>query len=1090
MSASAGSALLSPYRSLGLVASATAKSHLKLMGAERFLTVPLGRGWCVYNLDKLRVVLMGAARSSPIRGIASARDLTFTACGCDIVVWRRQEEVYRIKKHTRQVYMLYLFGSMLCSVDEGQMMAVWDTKALAPAISVKAQLARARAETAGATHGESASSTFVHHDGTVHSASWKAEPVSVIQFPTSSRVSALLHPSTYMNKLVVGFSGVGASGGLGGGLELWNIKTRERIYRFKSADWSSAAHNPEKKLAAVLGRDTAAASSSAHGTKRAMEPATDAAAVSVTCLEQSPAVDVIAVGLHNGLLVLLNIQLDQILHVYVHAPPANVGAGGAVGAAAAAPAAPISSLSFRTDNNGTQLASACAGSGTVAIWDLEKKQLKTLIKNAHGGGQGGGDGTALAGSAGAGAHIGGANVTIHSMFFLPNEPLLVTVASDNAIRMWIFDAMDGSARLLKERSGHALPPTRIRFYPSERGQLDIISAGADRALRTFSLQKEEQSRELSQGSVAAQARNMQVAEASLKLTPATDFAACGVREKEWANILTAHANDCAGYTWKWSSKSLTTHKLLNTNPGAVATAVKSVAMTPCGNFGLLGMHNGRIDQFNVQSGTWKATFGSNHVVADQINTNKNSNAAKNINLKRKAAKEAAAAAAAGVAAGAAAVAVQTNQGHSMAVTGLAVDGLNRQLMSCSLDGTVLFWDLKKRALLARVELGAPASRMAFSQESDLLAVMDDNLTLHVLDAVTHTTVRRFTQHTAPLTDMVFSADAKWLVTSSSDCCVRIFDLASATLVDFLRFSKPVSSLAMSPKGDFLATCHVNNLGIYLWANKAYFGATAADTGRIDSAARRVAHNHPVEMEVVERQDGEAEPEDQDAEMLVCNVKKEDESCSEDDEDEDGEEDSDDDSAAMDTGDNNKRRRGPSGKHLRPEHTPLLHLSESDQFDLITYSSQPKSKWHTLAHLDAIKARNAPKEAVKAPQAAPFFLTALASLSNEKDGPSVAEQAEQRKLADTFGVTSASNKAAPAAASAAAPALGSRTVKSGGIGLASTLVELLQQAKRDLPKLVAAEPNQHPRVYLIQACQSLWQIILHMHMRCPRISMHM
>jgi len=118
---------------------------------------------------------------------------------------------------------------------------------------------------------------------------------------------------------------------------------------------------------------------------------------------------------------------------------------------------------------------------------------------------------------------------------------------------------------------------------------------------------------------------------------------------------------------------------------------------------------------------------------------------------------------------------------------------------------------------------------------------------------------------------------------------------------------------------------------------------------------------------------------------------------------------------------------------------------------------------------AIKARNAPKEAVKAPEAAPFFLTALASLSNEKDGPSVAAQqsaaqAEQRKLADTFGVsTGAIGAGAPPA-----PQLGKRTVKSGGVGLSSKLIEMLEHAKRELPSLVAASPNQHPRSYLLAA----------------------
>ena len=1087
-SGSSSSVLWQPYRSLGLVASASAAPHLKLLGSERFLTVPLGKSWCVYNLDKMRVVLMGAARSHAVRAIASMRDLTFTTAGSDIIVWRRQEEVYRLQAHQRAVYMLYLFGGLLCSVDEGQTLMVWDVKALGPAISVRSQVARAMAKSAAKNSNGAASaaspatpapSLFIHSNGVLADADWKAEPLSVLQFPTSSRISCLLHPSTYLNKLVVGFSGASGTGGVGGGgLELWNIKTRACIYRFKAAEWSGSKHHPDKKLAETLGRSVGADSGKGKGGK---ESAAATESVSVTCLEQSPAVDVVAVGLHNGLVVLLNLQLDQVLHVYVHAPPASIGASGGVvmgAAAAAAPASPISSLSFRTDNNGAFLASACVGSGTVAVWDLEKKQLKTLIKSAHGGAQGGGDGVALAGSAAAGASIGAASVTIHSMFFLPSEPLLLTVGSDNAIRMWIFDKLDGTARLLKERSGHALPPTRIRFYPSERGQLDIVSAGADRALRTFSLQKDEQSRELSQGSVAAQARAFAVAEASLKLTTITDLAACGLREKDWPNIVTAHAHDCAAYTWKWSSKSLSAHKLLNTNPGAVASAVKSVAMTPCGNFGILGMHNGRIDQFNVQSGTWKATFGANHTSADQITsaTARNSNASKNINLKRKAAKEAAAAGASGsdAATGSSSSSLPPNQGHTASVTGLAIDGLNRQLVSCSLDGWVLFWDFKKRSVTSRLYLGAPCSKMAYSQESDLLAVVDDNLVVHVIDALTHTVVRRFSQHTAPLTDMLFSPDSKWLLTASSDCCVRVFDLASATLLDFMRFSKPVSSLAMSPRGDFLATSHVNNLGVYLWANKAYFGTAAENelTVGATSATRRVAQNKPVRMEVKERQDGEEEDEYQEEEAMN-NVKRE-EDLSSDDEEEASEEEED---ASMDGAEESnakKRRRANDGSSLAltSAQTPLLHLRDSDQFDLITYSSQPKSKWHTLAHLDAIKARNKPKEGVaNKPKAQPFFLTALASLSNQNDGPS---QAEARKLADTFGVSSSSKATAASAstsatAAAAAPALGSRTVKSGGIGLASTLVELLEQAKQELPELVKAQPDQHPRVYLIKAC---------------------
>lgn len=44
----------------------------------------------------------------------------------------------------------------------------------------------------------------------------------------------------------------------------------------------------------------------------------------------------------------------------------------------------------------------------------------------------------------------------------------------------------------------------------------------------------------------------------------------------------------------------------------------------------------------------------------------------------------------------------------------------------------------------------------------------------------------------------------------------VWDLPSGALIDWFRVKKPVTSLAFSPKGDFLASTHVGSLAIYLW----------------------------------------------------------------------------------------------------------------------------------------------------------------------------------------------------------------------------------------------------------------------------------
>lgn len=42
------------------------------------------------------------------------------------------------------------------------------------------------------------------------------------------------------------------------------------------------------------------------------------------------------------------------------------------------------------------------------------------------------------------------------------------------------------------------------------------------------------------------------------------------------------------------------------------------------------------------------------------------------------------------------------------------------------------------------------------------------------------------------------------------------------LIDCFEVDTPVSSLSMSPTGEFIATSHVDDIGIYLWSNKTLY----------------------------------------------------------------------------------------------------------------------------------------------------------------------------------------------------------------------------------------------------------------------------
>ena len=55
-----------------------------------------------------------------------------------------------------------------------------------------------------------------------------------------------------------------------------------------------------------------------------------------------------------------------------------------------------------------------------------------------------------------------------------------------------------------------------------------------------------------------------------------------------------------------------------------------------------------------------------------------------------------------------------------------------------------------------------------------------------------------------------------------DCCIRVWDIVTGSLVDWVKFRQAPLSLDFSPSGEFLATSHLNSKAVYLWSNKAFY----------------------------------------------------------------------------------------------------------------------------------------------------------------------------------------------------------------------------------------------------------------------------
>ncbi|KAK8615208.1 hypothetical protein V6N13_068989 [Hibiscus sabdariffa] len=579
-----------------------------------------------------------------------------------------------------------------------------------------------------------------------------------------------------------------------GPLQLWNISTKKKLYEFKG--WNS----------------------------------------SVCSCVSSPALDVIAVGCADGTIHVHNIRYDEEVVTFKHSARGTVTA-----------------LSFSTD--GQPLLASGGSAGVISIWNLEKKRLQSVIREAH-------------------------ESSIISLHFFANEPVLMSSSADNSIKMWIFDTSDGDPRLLRFRSGHSAPPLCIRFYANGR---HILSAGQDRAFRLFSTIQDQQSRELSQGHISKRAKKLRMKEEELKLKPVIAFDCAEIRERDWCNVVTCHMDTEQAYVWRLQNFVIGEHILrpCPENP----TPVKACAISACGNFAVLGTAGGWIERFNLQSGISRGSY-----------------------LDRP--KESA---------------------HDGEVIGVACDSTNTLMISAGYHGDIKVWDFKGRDLKSRWEIGCTVVKIIYNRLNGLLATVADDLVIRMYDVVALRMVRKFEGHTDRITDLCFSEDGKWLLSSSMDGSLRIWDVILARQIDAINVDVAISALSLSPNMDILATTHVDQNGVYLWVNRSIFsGASNVDSF---ASGKEVVN---VRLPSISSMDG-SQTEDSDEPVTDSSIPKD---------------------ASVSA-------------------TFIKQIPE-----LVTLSLLPKSQWQSLINLDIIKVRNKPIEPPKKPEKAPFFLPSVPSLSGE------------------------------------------------------------------------------------------------------------
>ena len=100
--------------------------------------------------------------------------------------------------------------------------------------------------------------------------------------------------------------------------------------------------------------------------------------------------------------------------------------------------------------------------------------------------------------------------------------------------------------------------------------------------------------------------------------------------------------------------------------------------------------------------------------------------------------------------------------------------------------------------------------------SGLLATATDDFFIRLFDVVALRMLRKFEGHIDRVTDLCFSEDGKWFLTSSMNGTLRIWDVIIARQIDAIHVDVSVTALSLSSNMDVLATTHVDQNGVYLW----------------------------------------------------------------------------------------------------------------------------------------------------------------------------------------------------------------------------------------------------------------------------------
>jgi U3 small nucleolar RNA-associated protein 21 len=881
------SRLLSPFRTIGLVCGGEQMS-LHSLGSETFVATSIGHGFQIYDVDHLNVVFSSPPFEHSFTHTVCYKETTFAVCALGITVWNRNKLNSVLSWETKKGYssssicqIMILNKDLLVSLHLDNCIRVWEVSDLHEVASniPESDLMKKKND-----------SSENHLLSTIH----LLNKVDLQVFPIS-----MIHPDTYINKILISMAN--------GSLILLNIRSEKVIFQFDNISLLENGY--------------------------------------VSCMIQSPIVDIIACGTSKGRIFMHNLRTNESLDVVLDHEVSTNTSGSSISNNA------ITSLSFSSTNAfPVQVLASSTRNGSIALWNLEKKTILSMKQDVYSQG-----------------------VTFST--FLPNLPLLLSASSsDNTLSIWQLDRLEGSFSLLKQRSGHSMPPSFIRYYHSasslgsiasgsDASSCEIVSCSIDRTLRYFHSALDKQNCELSQGNLVHRAKELHVSVNSLRLPPITALACSDRRYSQWGDIVTCHSATSIVSIWSWEKKKIEERQLVIPDKSESSTAV---SISSCGSFAIVGGSNGTLVKFNLQSGARRGLFPPNPSLDGDFaakgrkrskpngnavgsNENVNSSLAKRVknetNLHVIDSFDTALFKTIGSLPQASTVkkapslpGSSINVKHSSLIRGIACDLLNSTVMSVDSNGLIIFWDFNTHSARSKLELQVGVLFMEFHRESGLAVLAMTDFSVIVVDISSFQIVRRFHGFSNRVSCCAFSPDARWLTVCSLDKSMRVFDIPSGVCIDWVSFPTAATSISFSPTGENIATSHVDNLGICIWANRAFFGKVV-----IDSTS--VSNKYPIPLSTP-------------SSFLEENLEPV----------------SNDDTNELETS------TISSDNVKLPGEDPNSIVLSSSKSNLNQGNGVDIQQWQTIAYLDVIAARNKPKEPVKKPESAPFFLPTSGGLN--------------------------------------------------------------------------------------------------------------